>query len=246
MLILKRHIQLAFPLLLMCGCLNSTEPEPVTSCNGGDLYTFYIYGNSLLAGGNHFSLTDPANPIALNKFSLGDTILIIDSTEQYSFEGSAVIPAPIGSSNFQPEIYLPFYPRHVAFANGILYALRHKNSVPNTDFCSDAYDSVNELDVAQIIDSASLATLLDQIPLTNPTDIAINDNILFVLDASTGLEIFSLSNPTKPSLIAQASNVQGFHIQTTPQNTLLVTSSSGLMQYDVSNPNSVTLLSKIQ
>jgi hypothetical protein len=245
-------------LLIICGCFQQATPptEHVTSCSAsGWAYSLVSNGNYLQvpAYTSLYSLSNPADPIPTgnSEFGLFDTTFM-DSANEYNCFGSHLEFGPIASTGYPlTGTILSGYARHIAMADSLIYIIRHTTYPGTNIFCQQAVDSVNELDVDQFDshqpnDTSEFATLLTKIPFTDPTDIAIQGSTLFVLDASTGLQIFSLSNPAKPALIAQAPNVQGYHIQVTSQSTLLVTSSSGLAQYDISDPASVTLLSKIQ
>jgi hypothetical protein len=165
---------------------------------------------------------------------------------QYTVNNSSLSIDSIGSQIYPQNELLTANPRQLAFAPGYLYLLRHTTYPGSNEFCWQATDTVNELDVDRFSDTSYAATLLSKIPLVNPQDIAIKDSVLFVLDGSAGLKTFSLSDPTHPALDATSTSVQGFHLVLTDQSTLLVSTSTGLEQYDVSNPGSPLLLSKVQ
>jgi hypothetical protein len=233
-------------LILFIGCLHSTDPTQQNSCNTNTPYPLAMNSHWLRSDRSLFSLSAPSNPlVSVEPFNYADTTFM-DSTRQYSLQGNQLSFGLAGGKDYPNAVSLVGHPSHIAIADGLVYVLRHTSTEPSTMFCSQRSDSVNELDIEQFSDTSTQAILLAQIPLTDPTGIAVKDSTLYVLDASNGLHVFSLSNPEQPHEIAHLTSVQGYHLQVTPQSTLLVTSSAGIAQYDISNPASVTLLSRIQ
>jgi|GEM_PF-5721427 hypothetical protein len=237
-------------LAAVCGCSQSTATGPAqyNSCNGNSKYFFTTNGTWLSTTSSLYSIVDPSNPLSHsqgNDLYGGDTAFIVD-TNLYVENNGSISFRTIGTQTYPQYEALSAYPRHLAFAPGYLYFLRHTTYLGGSQFCWQASDSVNELDVDQFSDTSYAATLLARVPLTDPDDIAIDNSSLFVLDGVSGLKIFNVSSPSHPSLMATAPNIQGYHMQLTDQSTLLVTSDSGLMQYDISNPSNPAFVSKIQ
>ncbi len=235
---------------LFYGCANSTEPGQEISCNGGPQHSFVAGDGWLIAGHSLYNIANPSNPLPHSNNGngeeyYGDTSFIFEGI-QYTENNSAIAIDSIGNEIYPQYEELTAYPRSLAFAPGYLYFLRHKTYPGGNEFCSQMSDTVNELDVDRFTDTSFAASLLAQVPLTDPASIAIKDSSLFVLDAVSGLKTFSLSDPAHPALIGSVPNVQGYHLQVTDQSTLLVTSSSGVAQYDITNPASPRLLSMIQ
>ncbi|MFI5200911.1 MAG: hypothetical protein ACHQNE_00805 [Candidatus Kapaibacterium sp.] len=236
--------------LSFAGCSTPTGPAQVISCAGNPQYSFVTGDGWLIAGHSLYSIAYPSNPLLHSNGGnaeeyYGDTAFIFEGI-QYTENNSSISFDSVGSQIYPQYEELTAYPRSLAFAPGYLYFLRHKTYPGGNEFCSQMPDTVNELDVDRFTDTSYAASLLAQVPLTDPAGIAIMDSSLFVLDAGSGLKTFSLSDPAHPALIGTVPNVQGYHIQVTGQSTLLVTSSTGVAQYDISNPANPRLLSMIQ
>ncbi|MDP4198161.1 MAG: hypothetical protein Q8922_01880 [Bacteroidota bacterium] len=247
----KFKLAIAIAHLAFCaGCLSSTEPGQLTGCNSyRHLYDFVTNGLFLFTDSLAFSLTEPSNPVPHGGYhSFGGDTAFVDSTqpsEGYSFLYWGYRVDSLGTEiQNGRDIALNGCPRHVAYRPGVIYMLRH-TTYPggNMYFCAQAEDTVNALDVESFSDT--LVTLQSEVPLTDPQDIAITGNILYVLDGAVGLQIFSLSDPMRPVLIATIGSIQGYHMDLTPQTTLLVHTVRGIAQYDISNPTSPVLLSMI-
>lgn len=219
------------------------------SCGGNMGYLFATNGTWLWTTSSLYDISNPSNPLPHSQQGTyqygGDTAFIIDSNVYIENNGSVSIHT-LGMQTYPQYESLTANPRHLAYAPGVLYLLRHKTYPGGNEFCWQQSDSVNELDVDQFSDTTYAATLLATVPLTDPNDLAISGSTLFVLDGSDGLKVFNVSDPTHPALLATAANVQGYHLQLTGQSTLLVSSTDGLDQYDISNPSRSKLLSKIQ
>ncbi|MCB9309261.1 MAG: hypothetical protein H6567_04295 [Lewinellaceae bacterium] len=103
--------------------------------------------------------------------------------------------------------------------------------------------NVNELRVYDIVDPVH-PILLDTIGMSNPKGLAIGDNYLYICDGVTGLQVFSLDNPQEPQRFKSFSGFTAYDC-ILKGNLLLVVCQEELRQYDVSDPNNITLLSQI-
>ena len=84
------------------------------------------------------------------------------------------------------------------------------------------------------------------VQMTNPHGLGKDGNTLFICDGTAGLKVFDATNPTT---ISTTPVVTFFNIQATDvipfNNKLLMIGDDGLYQYDYTNVQNISLLSKI-
>jgi len=105
----------------------------------------------------------------------------------------------------------------------------------------------NQLDVIDI-STITAPKLLKTYPMTSPHGLGIStNNVLFVCDGDAGLKIYNATDPLTISdnQIAVFPNINMFDVIPLP-TVLLAIGGDGLYQYDYSNLQNITLLSKIE
>jgi hypothetical protein len=244
---MRRLSYLSYVILAMAfaNCSSSTEDQPVkASCTSQPQYFFNEFGSWLHAGQTFLSIADPSNPTPYTTYSYRgwDTLFTISSHEYVRVYKDLYFDS-IPRSLYEPTKTLEVAPTHIAATSNILYLLRHVQDA-NSNLCRSSFDTVSALEVRDA--SKVTASLLDRVSLPDPQDVAVTGSTLYVLDASRGLTIFNVTDPTHPSLLGTYASIIGYHMDLTPQQTLIVHSVAGLTQYDVSNPTSPALLGKIQ
>ena len=105
--------------------------------------------------------------------------------------------------------------------------------------------SLNQLEVVNIQDLTA-PVLNHTVQMTNPHGLGKDGNALFVCDGTAGLKVFDATNPTA---IPTTPTVNFTNIQATDvipfNNKLLMIGEDGLYQYDYSNVENISLLSRI-
>jgi hypothetical protein len=105
--------------------------------------------------------------------------------------------------------------------------------------------SLNQLEVVNIQDLTA-PVLNHTVQMTNPHGLGKDGNTLFVCDGTAGLKVFDATNPTT---IPTTPTVNFTNIQATDvipfNNKLLMIGEDGLYQYDYSNVENISLLSRI-
>lgn len=105
--------------------------------------------------------------------------------------------------------------------------------------------SLNQLEVVDI-QNLSTPTLSHTVQMTNPHGLGKDGATLFICDGSAGLKVFDATNPTS---ISTTPTVTFSNIQATDvipfNNKLLMIGEDGLYQYDYSNVQNISLLSRI-
>lgn len=106
--------------------------------------------------------------------------------------------------------------------------------------------TVNSLDVVNI-KNLSLPTIVRSYPMTNPYGLGKDDNLLFICDGSAGLKVYDASDPKNISshLIFTYPNIKAYDVIPIG-NVLVMIGDDGLYQYNYSNIQNITLLSKIE
>jgi len=103
----------------------------------------------------------------------------------------------------------------------------------------------NQLEVVNI-QNLSAPTLSHTVQMTNPHGLGKDGNTLFVCDGTAGLKVYDASNPTA---IPATPTVTVSNIQATDvipfNNHLLMIGDDGLYQYDYTNVQNISLLSRI-
>jgi hypothetical protein len=82
--------------------------------------------------------------------------------------------------------------------------------------------------------------------MTNPHGLGKDGNTLFICDGTAGLKVFDATNPTSISStpVVAVSNIQATDVIPF-NNHLLMIGDDGLYQYDYSNVQHISLLSRI-
>ena len=248
---MKKYIALLPFLIVFAACTGTTvEPGTQNSCS---IYSsnFFVANNSWFwTTSSLFSIEDPANPLPHSEQNASsqygaDTVFTNGVRVYVSNNGSITIDSFERRSYYPQYMSLSAYPRHLAVYPGYLYLVRHV-SEPSNNFCWRPSDTMNAVEVDHFADTLYSASLAERISFRDPQDVVITGATLYVLDAVEGLKVYSLTDPAHPSLITTIASITGYHMDLTPQQTLIVHSAAGLTQYDVSNPTSPVLLGKIQ
>jgi hypothetical protein len=103
--------------------------------------------------------------------------------------------------------------------------------------------TANQLDVVDV-STMSSPYLLKTYPLTNPHGLAKSGNYLFICDGKDGIKIYDASTAGNLSMKKHITGMSTYDAITWNDN-LLVVAEDGLYQYNISNPVSPVLRSKI-
>jgi hypothetical protein len=103
----------------------------------------------------------------------------------------------------------------------------------------------NQLEVINIADLQN-PQLLKTYPMTNPHGLGIDQNTLFVCDGSDGLKVYDASDidTIDKNQLAHYKNINAFDVIPF-NNILMMIGEDGIFQYDYTNPQAITFLSKI-
>jgi hypothetical protein len=107
-------------------------------------------------------------------------------------------------------------------------------------FCQGFTNQLEVLDIQNILSPQLIKTY----PMTAPSGLGKDGNLLFICDGKDGLKLFNAANPNAITLIKQFAGVEATDVIAW-NNIALVVASDGLYQYDYSNAADVKLISKI-
>lgn len=105
----------------------------------------------------------------------------------------------------------------------------------------------NQLEVIDITDIYN-PSLIESFGMKNPHGLSIRDNKLYIAEGNHGWRIFDATNDEKvgDKEIKSIDNIHAVDVIALANQTTLVIGEDGFYQYDVSNPNNPSLLSKIE
>ena len=101
----------------------------------------------------------------------------------------------------------------------------------------------NQLDVINVQNVRS-PQLVKTYGLSNPHGLAKDGDLLFICDGTDGLKVYNASNVFSLQLLDRVKNIETYDVIAW-NNRLLVVAKGGLYQYNYTNPNSLSLISKL-
>lgn len=228
----------------MPGGLVGVGANAVPTGTGGSLARFALVGNYLYAVSNEglytFSLHVPQQPQKIHTLTLPWGVETIYPFRDKLFIGAAngmhicdlQNPAqPVRTSTFS---HIESCDPVIADGNTAYVTLRSGN------MCGGNVNQMDVLDVSNIY----APQLLKTYPLTNPMGLGKDGNLLFVCDGSSGVRVLNAANPldVKPITTLQLDNPTDVIVR---NGIALVVASTGLNQYDYTNPSQIKLLSTL-
>jgi hypothetical protein len=110
------------------------------------------------------------------------------------------------------------------------------------NFCGNLQSQMEVIDIQNI----NNPTLLKSYPMTEPYGLGIDNNTLFVCDGPAGLKIYNTADPMslESNILKQYTNLNAKDVIPLG-NLLIMVADDGIYQYDYSDPQNITQLSKI-
>lgn len=205
----------------------------------------YTVGKSTLSAVN---IIQPNNPILENTKSVGwnietiyplkNTLFIGGQTGMFIYDISTA-SNPIAMGSFS----------HACFRDPVIaddqYAYVTLRAMPDQNDCWGGLSAQrNELDIVTITNLMQ-PTLLKIYEMEEPMGLSKDGNHLFICDGKGGLKVYDAADVSNLKLLGKITNIKPFDI--IAQNGLaIVVANEGIFQYDYTNINKITLLSKIQ
>jgi hypothetical protein len=225
--------------------LSSTSSYAAPTGISGSMARFALVNDYLYTVSNYslktLSLIAPLQPQKVNELNLGWGIETIYPFKDKLFIGSragmyicnlANPAAPVLSGTFTHANACD----PVIADDNTAYVTLHSGTTCNT--------FTNQLDVLNVTNIAS-PQLIKTYPLTKPSGLGKDGNLLFVCDGTSGVRVFNAANPgalvqVKTLPVEKADDVIVYN------GIALIVSPYGLYQYDYSNPADIRLLSKME
>lgn len=238
---------LVFPVIFVftfAACETESASPGGAVGQGGSMARFTISGNHLYTVGTSsmqiFDITDVQNPVKGEYIPVGFNIETIFADDSSLFIGSQTgmhiydISKPAQPAKLSMYDHITSCDPVVASGNYAYVTLRSG---------VDCRVGQNLLDVIDISDRKN-PKLITSRPMSNPHGLAIADTLLYVCEGNAGLKIINVKDPSNIRLV---NHVEGFHAFDVihENNKTIITGKDGILQYDVTNPLEVELLSQI-
>jgi hypothetical protein len=213
---------------------------------GGSMARFAIKGNVLYVLDQNtlkiFDITDKVNPVKYNDYYPGWGTETIFLTDDKMFLGTTTGMVVL-------DISVPLTPSNITY----FWHARSCDPVIVDDTLAyitlrtgtTCGGSLNTLDVVNI-HNISNPSLVMSYPMTNPHGLGKDGDLLFICDGDAGLKIYDASNPWQITshLIYTYPGINAYDVIPLG-NTLVLIGDDGLYQYNYSDIQNITLLSKI-
>ncbi len=194
---------------------------------------------------NIFSLSNPDMPSLSEKIDMGVGMETVFHQDGYLYIGA----------NDGVHIYDISNPRSPMEVSDYEHVTSCDPVVANGDIAvatlrggTECGGNLSQLDVIDISNIYS-PELVGEVELSNPYGLGFsssNANIVYVCDGYDGLKAYDISNITDPQLIMTMSDLEALDIISTADNNLIVLTTTGVHQFDATNPTQLVEKSVIQ
>lgn len=218
--------------------------SPGATGQSGSMARFAISGNHLYTVGESsmqvFDISDVKNPVRGEYIPVGFNIETIFTNQSALF---------IGSQNgmYIYDISQPGHPRqlsvydHITSCDPVVTSGNYAYvTLRNGVDCRLGQNLLDVIDISDLTNPSLIASKA----MINPHGLAISDSLLYVCEGSAGLKVLNVKNHFN---IQEVNHLEGFHaFDIIHQNTTaIITGKDGILQYDVSDPLDIKLLSQI-
>ncbi|RYD82599.1 MAG: hypothetical protein EOP53_03265 [Sphingobacteriales bacterium] len=218
-----------------------------TPSRGGSMARFTLYKNYLYIIADEstlktYDISSPANPLKRQDCQMSWGMETLFPYKDNLFVGASGGMFIYSLSNpARPAMVTQF--RHanacdpVVVENDIAYI-----TLRNGTRCNSFSNQLDVVDVKDIYNPV----LLKSYPMHNPHGLGIDNSTLFLCDGSDGLKVFDATDVYKidEKMLGHYTNLDTYDVIPN-ENTLILTSKSGIYQYDYSDPKNLKLLSRI-
>ena len=213
---------------------------------GGSTARFTIAGNALYivdqSNLHVYDISTSSNPQKISDKNIGWSIETIFPYQNHLFIGSSSGVYIYDNSNPLSPNYISTY-SHITACDPVTVEDNYMYFTLSND--APCHMGVNQLEVVDITDIAN-PTMKATVPMTNPKGLGIDNKKLFICDSNDGLKVYDATDVMNigSHLLAHFSNINS-HDVIPFNNRLLMIGDDGLYQYDYSNVENISLLSKI-
>lgn len=213
---------------------------------GGSSARFTIAGNALYivdqSNLHVYDIANAANPQKVADKNIGWSIETIFPYNNHLFIGSSSGIYIYDNTNPLNPAYVSQYD-HITACDPVVVDDNYAYFTLSND--APCHMGVNQLEVVDITDLAH-PTLKITVPMTNPHGIGIDNKKLFICDKQDGLKVYNTTDVMQiaNNQIAHFANINAADVIPF-NNRLMMIGDDGLYQYDYSNVENITLLSRI-
>ncbi|UAY53538.1 LVIVD repeat-containing protein [Ferruginibacter albus] len=198
----------------------------------------YIYAITEPHSVGIVNISNEASPVFVSAFNAG-----FDLETMYPFEDKLFLGSSIGL--FMYDMSDPEHPSPLGqFSHGracdpvvtdgnYAYVTLHAGSMCGGD--------ANELNIVDVKDLMN-PTLIKTYPLTKPTGLSKDGNLLFICDDNSGVRVYDAEAPSDIKLLKQLDCKNSYDVIAANGHALVV-ADDGLYQYDYSNLNNIRQIS---
>jgi hypothetical protein len=211
---------------------------------GGSMARFALIDNTLYTVGtsdlNVFSISNLSNPAYVTNKNIGWNIETIYPFQNKLFIGSA-------TGMFIYDVSNPSNPKqegqfsHFTSCDPVIADGQFAYATLRTGNRCNGF--VNELDIIDI-SNLSNAALKKSYSMANPQGLSKDGNVLFVCDGNNGLKIYNATDASGLQLIKTFTGIDTYDVIAFNRIAIVV-AKDGLYQYNYSDINNISLLSKI-
>ncbi|MBI2966651.1 MAG: hypothetical protein HYY40_02410 [Bacteroidetes bacterium] len=214
---------------------------------GGSLGRFTVYNDYLYLGSKNilkvYDISSASNPVFITQVVVqtgGDGIESLFNYDDKLFIGSPVGVYIYNLSNPSSPSYISRF-EHVRRCDPVVVSGNYAYSTMRGDAGCGGF--VSELSVINIsnISNPSLAESYD---MDDPYGLGLDNNTLFVCDGKSGLKVYDIQSTPNLTLKNHYTNLIANDVIPW-DNVLILIGTTGLYQYDYSDPQNLTLLSQI-
>jgi len=247
---MKNILYIIAVILLGFGCTkNDSSGVGDSSGNagqGGSMAKFSVNGNHLFLINNHqlktFDITNASQPSLVSNTDMGFGIETVFILGENLFVGANNGMYIYDISDPSHLVKLSFY-QHITSCDPVVandsLAFVTLNSASSCQWQGGA----NRLDVLDIANKLN-PIQLSSVAMASPKGLAINHQYLYVCNAENGVKVFDYSNPKSLSLINMIQGIDSYDV-IIRNSTLFLIGDDGLYQYDITDPNQITIISSL-
>lgn len=216
-----------------------------TSGQGGSLARFTVSGRYLYVVDDQklytYSLANSAKPQLKSTVNIGFSIETIYPYADKLFIGSqdAMYIYSIADPELPASLGTATHVRSCdpVVANDTLAYV----TVRSGGNCGGNINALLVYDIRNVLQPRQLNT----VPLASPWGLGMKGNRLYVCNGTSGLNVYDISNPSRPTQIKQITDESFFDVIITPDNMLVAMIQGGTALYDLQANDKMVLLAKI-
>lgn len=210
---------------------------------GGSMARFTISGEFLYAVDNSDLITfniSTSDPVLSDEENIGWQIETIFSYQEHLFIGSQNAMYIYSIANQADPSLISTY-RHLTSCDPVVVEGKYAYvTLRQGDLCPRGVNRLEVIDIENLTNPQEVGTY----DMESPHGLGIDGNYLFVSEGEKGLKVMDASDPLTIKELRFIQDIKTYDVIPL-NNILMVTGNSGIVQYDYTDINNITLLSTI-